>query len=63
MALAMVLAWNTTLGRKSFEVYGENKIEVVKPKPKKIKKEKKIEVSKVEEIVNKVKRTGKDARK
>ena len=62
MALAMVLAWNTTLGRKSFEVYGENEIEVIEEKPKKIKKEKKVNVSKVEEIVNKMKRIGRGGR-
>jgi len=58
MALAMVLAWNTAIGRKFFEVYGENKIEVVEPKPKKIKKEKK-----VEDTVNIVKRIGRGGRK
>lgn len=71
MALAMVLAWNTTLGRKSFEVYGENKIEKIyeeykskKRKPRKYKKtvEIKQDPKDLPEI-EKTKKLGKDARK
>ena len=71
MALAMVLAWNTTLGRKSFEVYGENKIEKIyeeykskKRKPRKYKKtvEIKPDTKDLPEI-EKTKKLGKDARK
>ena len=71
MALAMVLAWNTTLGRKSFEVYGENKIEKIyeeykskKRKPRKYKKTVEIQPDPKDlPEIEKTKKLGKDARK